>query len=87
MVARAIRTAGWMYCAHDPDAKGDQDSFSLKYEDFALYNTEADPYQKLNLIGRPQYKEVIDRLREELKQRIIANGEPAPKIKAINYYL
>jgi arylsulfatase A-like enzyme len=87
MVARAIRTRKWTYCAFDPSIQGGDEEGSTNYTDFALYSLDADPYQKLNLVGRPQYKEIANFLREELKRLIIANGEPAPTITAVNYYV
>lgn len=87
MVGRAIRTKDWMYCAYDPDGKGDQDPSSQNYTDFAMYQVGADPYEKLNLVGRPQYRKVANELREELKKRIVANDEPEPNIKPTHFYV
>jgi hypothetical protein len=52
-----------------------------------MYQLGSDPYQKLNLIGRPEYEEIANYLREELKKRIVANGEPEPTIKAVHYFV
>ena len=87
MVGRAIRTRDWMFSVHDPEGKGSEDPLSRNYVDFAMYQLGSDPYQKLNLIGRPEYKEIANQLREELKRRIVANGEPEPTIKAIRYFV
>jgi arylsulfatase A-like enzyme len=87
MVGRAIRTKDWMFSVYDPDGKGNQDPFSRSYVDFAMYQVGSDPYQKLNLIGRPEFKEIADGLRERLKALIVANGEPEPAIRASHYFV
>lgn len=86
MVARGIRTKDWTYAAYDPTLHPNKDERSENYIDYVLYHTSADPYQKFNLIGRPEYKEICNKLREETKKRIVANGEPEPKITAQRYY-
>jgi len=87
MVGRAIRTKDWMFSVHDPEGKPNEDPYSKTYEDFAMYQLGSDPYQKLNLIGRSEYKEIANHLREELKRRIVLNGEPDPVIKPIHYFV
>ena len=87
MVGRALRTPEWMYCAYDPSADGNEQPVSSRYADFALYQVGADPFQKTNLIGRPEYKEKADQLRAELKRRIVANGEPEPQIDPTTFYV
>lgn len=87
MTARGIRTKDWTYACYDPSASPNKDERGTNYIDYCLYNTSADPYQKSNLIGRPEYREICKELREETKKRIIANGEPAPKIEAQKYYV
>jgi arylsulfatase A-like enzyme len=87
VVARAIRTHEWTYCAFDPSIPGGDAEYSTNYMDFVLYSLNADPYQRVNLVGRPQHKEIASSLREELKRLIIANGEPSPTITPVNYYV
>lgn len=83
---RGIRTADWCYCAFDPTVKGGQAEYSRNYQDFALYSIGGDPSELVNLVGREEYREVADQLREELKKRIVAAGEPEADIQAIRYY-
>ena len=83
---RGIRTPDWCYCAFDPTIKNGEAKFSTQYQDFALYSIAGDPAQTLNLIGRPEYKDIADQLREELRKRIIAAGEPEAAITPISYY-
>lgn len=86
MVARGIRTKQWTYACYDPTLHGNKDERSTNYIDYVLYDTGADPYQKSNLVGRPEYKHICAQLREETKKRIVANGEPEPAIAAQKYY-
>lgn len=83
---RALRTADWTYCCYDPTVKGGMAESSKTYEDFALYSNSADPYQQVNLVGREQYRAICTELREELKKRIVENGEPAAEIKPVLFY-
>lgn len=87
MVGRAIRTRDWMYSCYDPTQGGNSVPLSTKYTDYAMYQVGADPYQRLNLVGRPEYADVAHQLRAELKERIIANSEPAPQIVATHYFV
>jgi arylsulfatase A-like enzyme len=83
---RGIRTSDWCYCAFDPEVQHGEAEYSKHYQDFALYSLAGDPAESLNLVGRPEYKEVANTLRAELLRRIIAAGEPEPVITAIHYY-
>lgn len=87
MVGRAIRTKDWTFCVYDPEGKPNEDPVSKNYLDFCMYQTGADPYQKVNLIGRPEYKQQANLLRTELKRYIVANGEPEPVMKPQTYYV
>ncbi|MCM8832298.1 MAG: sulfatase-like hydrolase/transferase [Candidatus Omnitrophica bacterium] len=70
MVARAIRTKRWKYCAVAYDKTGTIDSMSNLYEDYQLYDLFSDPYELVNLVGRKEYKEVLEDLRQRLKLKI-----------------
>lgn len=82
---RGIRTSDWCYCAIDP-SQGRKAKFGRNYQDFALYSLVDDPDQLINLVGRPEYKVVADRLRAELHERIVAAGEPEPTITGVHFY-
>jgi arylsulfatase A-like enzyme len=84
---RGIRTRDWSYCAFDPTVPGGQAEFGTHYQDFSLYSISGDPAQTLNLIGRPEYKEITDKLRVELQRRIVAAGEPEVAIMPVHYYV
>jgi arylsulfatase A-like enzyme len=83
---RALRTRDWVYCCYDPTVPSGNAEHSLTYQDFALYSLSGDPYEQVNLVGRERYREVCSHLREDLKRRIVANGEPEPTITAVLQY-
>jgi arylsulfatase A-like enzyme len=83
---RGIRTSEWCYCAFDPTVQHGEAEYSTHYQDFALYSIAGDPAETLNLIGRPEYKDIASQLRSELLKRIIAAGEPEPIITPIHYF-
>lgn len=87
MVGRAIRTRDWVFCAYNPQGDPDGDPVSTEYLDFCMYQTGADPYQKTNLVGRPEYAHQADILRAKLKELIRANHEPEPDMKVQKYYV
>jgi arylsulfatase A-like enzyme len=87
MCARALRTPEWTYVAWDPSVQGNKVSHSTRYTECALYNLPGDPAQLTNLIGRPEYAAIATKLREELKRRIVAAGEPPAQILAEELYL
>lgn len=83
---RGIRTRDWCYCAFDPSIKKGNAEYGQQYQDFALYSLTGDPAEMINLVGRSEYKEIADQLREELQKRIAAAGEPKTTIRPIRYY-
>ena len=83
---RGIRTRDWCYSAFDPSVKNGGARGSTQYQDFALYSLTADPDEMVNLVGRPEYREVANQLRAELALRIVAAGEPKATITPVNYY-
>ena len=83
---RAIRTAEWTYACYDPTVPKGEAAFSKTYTDFALYSNAGDPYQQLNLVGRPEYKAIAKQLRDQLREMIVANNEPAPTITPTEFY-
>lgn len=60
---RMLRTPEWKY-AHYVDDTGE------------LYDLRADPWERENLAGRPEYQDVEERLRRLLLERTIAAGDP-----------
>ncbi len=86
MVARAIRTDRWKYCVYAPDKRGGQDAASDAYVEYQIYDLAADPHEQVNLIGRRQYRDVFDDLRDRLLRRLTEAGEPAAKIEPATHY-
>ena len=83
---RGIRTSDWCYCAFDPTIKNGEAEYSKNYQDFALYSIAGDPAETVNLVGRPEYRDIANQLRSQLQQRITAAGEPAATITPIHFY-
>ncbi len=81
-VGRAIRTRDWCFAVHAPDKDAWKDSRSDVYEDAYLYDLQADPHERQNLVGNPAYKEQRDRLAARLKEMIISVGDGPVEIRA-----
>lgn len=79
-VARAIRTNRWKYCVTAPDKNPRECAGSDVYEEEFLYDLQADPYELTNLAGLESHRQVSDVLGQRLIRRMVAAGEPAPKI-------
>jgi arylsulfatase A-like enzyme len=80
-VARALRTEQWCYCVADLNASGETVPASDHYQEHLMYNLYADPAQHVNLAGRKEYTDVAEKLRAELKRRMVIAGENAAEIK------
>ncbi len=50
-------------------------------EDF-LYDLEADPYERNNLVADPGFREIREELALTLKRRIVEAGETEPEIQS-----
>ena len=81
-VGRAIRTHRWKYAVTAPGADPWNDAGSDTYEESALYDLAADPWELTNLIGLASHRALCDGLRERLIARMIAAGEAAPAVRA-----
>ncbi|UCC40407.1 MAG: sulfatase-like hydrolase/transferase, partial [Candidatus Aminicenantes bacterium] len=73
-VGRAIRTDRWKYCVDAPDKNGGRDPASDVYVEQYQYDLKNDPYERNNLVGQQEYREVADELRETLIRRTVAAG-------------
>jgi len=85
-VGRAIRTKRWKYSVRAPEKDGMNDSHSNVYIEDFLYDLKVDPYEKVNLVGRPQYRGITDQLREKLKTKILEIEEKESEIKKAPFY-
>jgi uncharacterized sulfatase len=79
---RAVRTKRWKYSARAPSelALPDHLGSPVYVEDF-LYDLEADPHERTNLVRDPSYAGERTRLAEILKRRMQEAGEPVPEIR------
>lgn len=76
---RAIRTHKWKYSVRSPEHSWEMDSSDTYVEDF-LYDLEADPHERVNLVDDPQYEGVREELRQRLLKRMAGAGEAEPVI-------
>ncbi len=79
-VGRAIRTNRWKYSVYAPDKSGSRDPASDCYVEQFLYDLDADPHERNNLVADPAYAEVRAQLAQTLKRRMAEAGEPVPTI-------
>ncbi len=68
---RCVRTARWTYSVSVPERRG---SSGVYFEEY-LYDNEADPHQRTNLVRDAQYADVRAQLRETLRRRMAEAGE------------
>ncbi len=81
-VGRAIRTKKWKYSVVAPDKDGCRDSESDSYVEEFLYDLEADPHERRNLVADPSLAGVRRRLAGILKKRMVEAGEKKPVIQS-----
>ena len=84
-VERTLRTDRWTYSVYDPDADPIDDAASDAYVERYLYDLRADPHQQVNLVGRPDHREVADELRERLRDRICEYEDRDVEIRPAEY--
>ncbi|KKK46867.1 hypothetical protein LCGC14_3160950, partial [marine sediment metagenome] len=77
---RALRTPRWTYEAVAPDVGGGG-LHAQQLVEAHLYDNDADPHQKNNLVSDPAHTDIRAELRQRLTQRIIAAAEPEPTIE------
>ncbi|OPZ85321.1 MAG: Arylsulfatase [bacterium ADurb.Bin429] len=82
-IGRAIRTKRWKYSVWVPSDQpwsGSQQPGSYVYTEECLYNMDADPHERTNLVADPAYAAVRAELAEMLIGRMVAAGEAEPVI-------
>ena len=80
-VGRAVRTKKWKYSVRAVDKDGGDDACSDVYTESFLYDLEADPHERNNLVSDAGCTEVRAELGERLKRRLIEAGEAAVEIR------
>jgi arylsulfatase A-like enzyme len=83
-IGRAVRTDRWKYAIAAPGEYGWRagldDAASDVYVERYLYDLAADPAERVNLAGRPEYRDVADELRERLLARIERVEGASPEV-------
>jgi uncharacterized sulfatase len=79
-VGRCIRTKKWKYSVGAPDKEGGKHPASDRYIEQFLYDLEADPHERTNLMADPALAGVRAELAEKLKSAMVEAGEEAPVI-------
>jgi len=82
-VGRAIRTKRWKYSVWVPSGRyfsGCQRSGSGRYVEQFLYDLEADPHERHNLIASPRHAAIRRRLAAALRRHMQAAGERIPVV-------
>jgi arylsulfatase A-like enzyme len=86
-VGRALRTDRWKYAVAAPKRTGwragNGQRSSDMYAERYLYDLERDPTERLNLVGRPNYRDVADDLRARLKRYVRDVEDKEPEIKPL----
>lgn len=76
---RAIRTHRWKYSVRAPGKSGLDPSSDVYVEDF-LYDLDADPHERNNLVSNPDFFRIREELSRILKRRMVQAGEAKPRI-------
>lgn len=79
-VGRCIRTRKWKYSVVAPGMAGGRDPDSDTYVEEYLYDLEADPHEKSNLVADLALAGVRAELAATLKRRMVEAGESEPEI-------
>lgn len=82
-IGRAIRTDRWKYAVWVPsDARWSSSSSpgSNVYTEHVLYDLEADPFERNNLVTHPDYVQVRRELAAQLQGLMVSAGEAMPRI-------
>lgn len=76
---RAIRTDRWKYSVRAPDKTGQDPASDVYVEDF-LYDLDADPFERDNLVRDPDLADVRQTLARTLKRHILEAERIEPQI-------
>jgi uncharacterized sulfatase len=79
-VGRALRTDRWKYSVRAPQKNGWHDMAADTYVEDFLYDLQADPHERDNLVADPHLREIRKELAEKLIAWMIRAGEKRPTI-------
>jgi arylsulfatase A-like enzyme len=79
-VGRCIRTHKWKYSVSAPEKRGWRDMDSDAYVEEFLYDLEADPHERNNLVSDPALAAVRAELADTLKRRMVEAAECEPTV-------
>lgn len=83
-IGRGIRTKRWKYCVIAQELEGrDVPTADTLFTEEYLYDLYSDPYELVNIIESSAHDPVKEHLRAKLTERMVAIGEPPPKIAAV----
>lgn len=77
---RAIRDHRWKYSVRAPDQPGSAPGADVYVEDY-LYDLQADPHERNNLVAEAAFADVRADLAERLKRHMAEAHEPIPEIR------
>ncbi|MBM3497919.1 MAG: arylsulfatase [Armatimonadetes bacterium] len=80
-VGRCLRTRRWKYSVSAPDKRGWAGMDSDTYVEEYLYDLQADPHERHNLVGDPGLADVRAQLAQTLKRRMAKAGEREPVVR------
>lgn len=78
-IGRGIRTDRWKYCVETEETHRDQADSDV-YEEAFLYDLKKDPFEKENLIDRPELENIRADMKQRLLKRMKIANEEAPTI-------
>jgi arylsulfatase A-like enzyme len=81
-VGRAVRTLRWKYSVRAPGVNGGASAGADVYVEDFLYDLEADPHERTNLVADPNFAEVRDDMAARLIRRMVEAGEAEPEIRS-----
>ncbi len=72
-LGRALRSRRYTYCVYDPSKNPNREGRSSSYVERYLFDNEADPVQRRNLVGDPAHSD----LRSDMRNRLVALAKEA----------
>ena len=85
-VERTLRTDRWKYSVYAPEADPIDDPSSDTYVERYLYDLRADSHEGINLVGRSDYRDVADDLRDRLVDAVAEYEGQDVTVEEAAYY-